>query len=409
MKQILILTKPLVLFILGYILIPSLLFAQDVAVSCTNDKTLSRNARVAMVNAQKHESESQVPKAMEILTKFMADFPDEIHVFIPYTLAGYELDSNHLSRAAKLYQKTLDICPEFAAAWQNLGKVSFDLKEYATAAKAFETVWILGNKTEYIYRYHAAIAHAQNKTKKKALEHLFFLTDGKVGTPDKNWVKLMAHLCMEEKQSPKALTIIEKLLKKDNPEPYLFKLATSLFLETNQYTKAAKALAAYSMMKPLTSSEQKLMADLYYNIGIPYKAAYLYEKTLNGNIEKDICEKAATAWYEAFEFDTALALIDDSLKTYPDSHVLWRLKAWISYEKSNFHQAGLLFSKASQLKRTDHQSLFMMGFSEFKAGEYKKASNTLKKAASKQQYKKQAKQLLAQIKSISEKSVSFLY
>jgi len=399
MKKTNILLKPFYIFMLFCFLAPSLTSGKENATQCPDETTLTRNARIAIVTAQELAGKKNLSEACDILTRFMSDSPNENHAYVPYTLAGFELDQNHLSRAASLYQKTLNICPDFTAAWQNLAKVSFDIKDYTTAAKAFEKVWLLGNKKKHIYRFHAAVAHIHNKAPQKALEHLFFLTNGKAGTPEKLWIRLMANLCIKEKQSQKALIVIEKLLKNNNPESYLFKLATSLYLDLNQYKKAANALSAYGMMKPLTAAEQRLMADLYYNIDIPYKAACLYEKTLENNKKQKVCERTASAFYEAFEYEKAMAVIDQSLKTFPDSHILWKIKAWIFYGERDFKQASFAFSKAAKLKKSDHKSLFMTGFSAFKAGEHEKASTILKNAALKKQYKRQVIELLAQIES----------
>ncbi len=70
-----------------------------------------------------------------------------------------------------------------------------------------------------------------------------------------------------------------KLLKSKDPDPVLWRLAATLNLELKRYKKATEKLAVYAMLSPLSPAEEMLLADLYNKLGIPSKAAQMYEKS----------------------------------------------------------------------------------------------------------------------------------
>ena len=371
---------------------------------CPDEKTLTRDARIALVEAQKQIGKNKPADARDTLLKFIRDYPDENHVYVTYTLAGLFFEETRLSKALALYQKAIDMCPSYAPAWQNMGKICFDLQKFNQAALAMEKTFELTGKKKYILLFHAAVAHLSDKNPKKALTHIHFLTSGKAGTPKPNWVKLMVNLSIEQNQARKAIKTIENLLEQKKPDPYLFRLAATLYLHINKYRDAAKALSVYGLVTPLTIAEQTLLADLYNNLEIPFKAARLYEKIIEKKPDKKIYKRLASAWLEACTPEKALDAVQKGLDIYPDLHTLWKLKGWIHYENKAFRKASKAFSKAFVLKKTDSKSLFMHGLCASKAGLHDIAKKILRKAACHAQYKQQALALLRQIEHAADKS-----
>ncbi len=357
---------------------------------CPDEESLTLKARIALVSAQEYMGENKNSEAKDILSQFIQKYPDQNHAYITFTLANLLLAENLLTKALGFYQKTIDMCPLYAPAWQNMGKTYFDLQKFNQAAFAMEKVFELTGRQEYQLLFHAAVAHFSDKNPGKALAHMQFLTSGRAGIPKPNWVKFMVNLSIEQNQAPKAIQVIENLLGQKNPDPYLFKLAATLYLYMNKYRDAAQVLSVYSLLTPLSIAEQTLLADLYRNLGVPFKAAGLYEKIIKQKPERKIYKRLASAWFEAYKPEKAMAVIHEGLKTYPDLHALWKLKGWIYYKNDIFGQASEAFAKASTLKKSDLQSLFMHGLCASKAGQYDIAKKALKKAASHAQYKQQA-------------------
>ncbi|WP_148278145.1 tetratricopeptide repeat protein [Desulfobacula toluolica] len=387
---------------LVFVLLPASTGAADA--QCPDEKTLSRNARIALVAAQKQINENNPSNARQTLLKFNQEYPDENHPYVAYTLANLLVEKDLLSQALAQYQKTIDMCEGYAPAWQNMGKICFDLKKFNQAALAMEKTYELTGRKNHLLLFHAAVAHISDKKSEKALNHLQFLTSGKAGPPEAGWVKLMAQLSIEQQQTKKAIAIVENLLDKKNPDACLFRVAANLYLHMNKYRKAAEALSVYGMLCPLAIAEQTLLADLYNNLGIPFKAALHYEKVIEKKSEKKTYERLASAWLEACKPEKAMRAAEQGLKIHPKSQALWKIKAWIHYDNKEFHKASQAFLQACVLKKSDSKSLFMHGLCACKAGRHEIAKKALEKASCHSRYKKQALALIRQMEQGAGKS-----
>ncbi len=365
---------------------------------CPDEKTLSRKGRIAMVEVQKLTNENKLVQAKQTLVKFNRDYPDENHPYIAFTLAGLLTGENLLPAALVSYQKTIEMCPSYGPAWQNMGKICYDLEKFNQAAMALENAYELMEKKNYLLLYHAAIAHISDKKNEKALKHMQFLTSGRAGDPTPDWVKLLVNLSIEQHREKSAIATVENLLAQDNPAPYLFRLAATLYLHVKKNRQAAEALSVYGMLSPLTRTEQILLADLYNNLGMPFKAAQYYENIIEKNPEKKIYKRLASAWLAACEPEKAMMAAKKGLAFHPSCHKLWKLMGWIHYDKKEFKQASQAFSQAFILKATDSKSLFMHGLCACKAGQYEIAKKALKKASLCSRYKIQALALIRQMK-----------
>jgi len=357
---------------------------------CPDEKTLTRDARTGLVEAQKFMAEKKTARAEKALTGFIQNHPDENHAFVTYTLATCYLDLNKLKSALEQYEKTIDFCPAYAPAWQNLAKVCFDLKKYNRAGMALEKAWELTGCKNHLLRFHAAVAFISAKKQQKALPILAYLCSGKAGPPGDKWVKLFVQAAIAVKQPKTALRTVERLLAKPDPDAYLFRLATVLYLESANYRKAAQNLAAYSLVATLSRQEQKLLADLYANLGIPARAALNYEALVAVKPCCRLWERTAACWFEACDYDKALRTAQKGLAAFPQSSHLWRIKGWVHYENKDYGPASQAFGKASSLDHNDINSLFLHGLCACRAGDRDSARKVLEKVACHDDYKSRA-------------------
>ena len=410
------------LLLLSLLLVPAFFSTPALAreKKCPSEESLTLNARIALVEAQKLTQETKgnpngdkVAQATKILETFCEKYPDEHHPYVNFTLAGLYLEKNKLAPALVQFQKSVALCPQFTAAWQNLGKLAFDLQKYEMAAHALEQAWALTEPKRHPLLYHAAAALVSAEKPGPALEHMIFLTSGQAGDPEESWVKLFVHLSMELKKTRAAIKTVERLLAQNDPGAYLFRLATTLYLDQSRYKEAAKALSAYGMITPLTPREQMLLADLYNNLGLPYKAAHNYEKISNCPVtgakntptnRQKLYERMAASWMDACEPDKALCAADKGLEHHPKCHGLWKLKGWIYYGKEDFSKAAVAFARATKLKKSDTRSLFMQGLCASRAGQKKEAKKILALAARDKNFKKQALGLIQQMEMGSDPS-----
>lgn len=373
--------------------------ARATAVSCPDETTLTRKARIALVQAQSLMGEKKNKEAAAVLDDFIQANPDENHAWVAYTLGGLCLELDRPAKALSWYEKTLDFCPAYAPAWQNMARVCFDLKKYNRAGAALEKTWELSGRKDSLLRYQAAVAYVYAKAPEKALSLLTLICSDPNSAPKKEWVTLFVQVAVELKQPQKAVNVVETLLAGADPVPCLFRLAAILYLEMADYVKAAQNLEAYGLVVTLTREEQKLLADLYAGLGIPEKAALNYQKALALKPCQRLKEKEVTCLLDACEYDAALASAQKGLAAYPESRILWRIKGWVHYEKKEFAQATQAFGKAFALDRKDINTLFMQGLCACRAGERDTAGKALRKAAQHDRYKTRALALIHEMES----------
>ena len=363
----------------------------------SGEKDLSRNARVALVEAQRCMKAKQHAQAQKVLLDFVEKCSEENHHFVEFTLAGLFYDKNQQVEAIEHYRKTVAICPSYGPGWRNLGKICFDHKKFSEAARAMEKAYEIGGRKKPLLLFHAAVAHISAKAPQKAFVHMRFLTSGKAGKPDTNWVKIFANLSLELKCPGKALGTILRLIKAPDPDPVLWRLAATLYLEQKKYRKATEVLAVYAVLKPLSISEMRLLADLYSQLDIPYEAARWYERVIEKKPGKALYKRLVSSWREACCSDRAFSAVERGLLEYPDCHGLWKMKGWIFYDVHDFNNASAAFSKASGLNVKDMKSLFMQGLCACRAGRTDVALKALKAVESCPEYKKQARALMREL------------
>ncbi len=374
------------------------------ALADPGEADLTTRARTALVEAQKQMELKNSAQAKTVLQEFLRQYPKEDHPFVEFTLAGLLYNEDRLKEACTHYGKTVELSPDYGPGWQNLGKVCFDLKRFDEAATAMETAYRVCKKKNPTFLFHAAVAHISAKAPKKALDHMLFLTSGRAGKPNANWVKILTSLAIELKCPKKALATVERLLKDPVPDPLLWRLAANLYLSMNNYSKSAEALAVYGLVQPLSIQEETLLADLYNRIGIPAKAADYYQQVLNKKPSRQLYERMVSARLEACDKDKALAAADKGVSAYPDSKVLWKLKGWICYERNQFDSAVKAFSRALELDKNDKKACFMKGLCASRAGAFETARQALERASTFPEYKHQAQALIREMAQRAKKS-----
>ncbi len=391
-------------FVKTILLLGTTLLVWGTAIAGPGDADLSPRARTTLVEAQKQMELENPAQAKTVLQAFLQKHPNEDHHFVEFTLAGLLYSEDRLEEASSHYKKTVALCPDYSPGWQNLGKVCFDLKRFADAATAMETTYKICKKNNPIFLFHAAVAHISAKAPEKALDHMLFLTSGRAGKPEANWVRILTSLAIELKCPGKALETVERLLKDPAPDPVLWRLAANLYLAMENYPEAAKALAVYGMVHPLSSGEETLLADLYNRMGIPAKAADHYQQVVMKKPSRRLYERMVSARLEACDNDKALAAVDKGVAVYPDSKELWKLKGWICYGRNQFNPALKAFSRALELDKKDKKACFMKGLCASRSGEFETAKQALERASTFPEYKRQALSLIREMEQRAKKS-----
>ncbi len=339
-------------------------------------------------------------KAQECLRKFIQKHPQKPHYLVEFTLANALAMAGKDKDALPHYRAAANLYPAFAAAWQNMGKIYFDLKEYDKAGDCLLKGYEINEKKEPSLLYYAAVSYIMSEKNKKALPHLQYLSSGEAGIPKTEWLEALLKVCMDLQLKKKAFEVIQRLLDKNGDDPRWWKILAQFHLEQSDYKNGVVALTVHSYLTPINLKDLMLLGDLNNAIGVPRKAAEYYKKALSLENNPADYEKLASAYIAAHKPAKAIDALNRALEKKATSK-LWFMMGQVLYEEEDFDKAYNAFDQSARLDSKNGRAYLMMGYCAMQMAKKDAARNAFQKATRFPKQRKMAKELLKQIASIS--------
>ena len=335
-------------------------------------------------------------KAQICLKKFIEKHPEKSHYLVEFTLANAFAANDKSEEALQHYRAAAILYPNFAAAWQNAGKIYFDLKQYEKAGDSLLKAYKLNQKNNPSLLYYAAISYMMTKNKIKALPHLEYLVSGEAGTPKTEWLEALLKVYMDLKLEKKAFAVVGRLIKENGEDPRWWKILAQLHLQQNDYKQAVAALTACSYLTSPKRQEIILLGDLNNAIGLPLKAAEYYETALDLSNKEGDYEKLASAYISGHRPEKAIETLKRILEKKPTSD-LWFMMGQMLYQKYNFDKAWNAFKQSARLNPKNGRSYLMIGYCALQMDKAEIARTAFQKATRFPKQKKMAKKLLEHV------------
>ena len=127
---------------------------------------------------------------------------------------------------------------------------------------------------------HALIDSDQEK---KALPHIRLLAAQYTGDKQKKWQEVLLNEYLHLDMYAEALALATELSEKDPAEATWWRGLVHIHLYRNQYKPALTSLVVLSYLEPLKKQEQRLLADLYLQLGVPQQATPVYSEILKND------------------------------------------------------------------------------------------------------------------------------
>ncbi len=367
---------------------------------------LTPSVQKVVYHAQQLMQNKDYVKAETCLKKFIKKHPKKAHYLVEFTLANTLAATDKSREALQHYRTAAILYPEFAGAWQNAGKIYFDLKEYEKAGDSLLKAYKLNKKSDPSLLYYAAISYMMTKNKIKALPHLEYLVSGKAGTPKTEWLEALLKVYMDLKLDKKAFAVVHRLIKENGDDPRWWKILAQLHLQQNDYKQAVAALTACSYLTSPKRQDIMLLGDLNNAIGLPLKAAEYYETALDfSNLDlsnqDDDYKKLASVYIIGHRPEKAMETLKKILETKPTSD-LWFMMGQMLYQKYNFNKACNAFEQSVRLNPKNGRSYLMIGYCALQMDEKEIARAAFAKAARFPKQKKMAKKLLKHVTLLKE-------
>lgn len=364
---------------------------------------LTLTVQKIVYEAQQLMEKKDYLKAQGCLKQFIEKNSKSPHYLVEFTLANALAVVDKNTEALQHYRAAASLYPDFVAAWQNMGKIYFDLKQYDEAGDCLLKGYELNEKKNSAMLYYAAVSYIMAEKERKALPHLEYLVSGEIGAPKTEWLEALLKVYMDLKLKEKAFAVVRRLINENGDDPRWWKILAQLHLQQSDYKPAVAALTVHSYLTPLKKQDIMLLGDLNNAIGVPLRAAAYYEKALTLSNNVDDYEKLASTYIAAHRLAKAKNALNMALAKKPTFR-LWFMTGHMLYEEANFDKAYDAFAQSAILDSKNGRAYLMMGYCALQMDKKKIARNAFQKATRFPKERKIAKKLLKQVAppSISE-------
>jgi len=375
---------------------------------------------MAVLNRAKSLADkNNIPQAVKELESFQKEQTakkEPVHPVLLFTLGNLHMEENKKDQAVLSYEGVLEQAGDFAPAWINLAGAYHDLKNFKKAGNCFIKGYDKSEKKRADILYYAAndffsandfpkaldifnrlLKNHSNevqpiwhelmvnillslKKPEKAIFHMEILEEKLDGKPKTQWQETLLYHYINLKMDKKALELLLFLTSQYPLEPRWWKGLTRLNLDSDQFENALVSMTIYSYLTPLTTSEKQLMADLNLQVGIPVKAADLYQELARTENRLELVKKTVTAFQQMHLYEKALEALDQGIKDYGTSVELKMIKANLLFSMELYKKAAEEF-KSLVDKDKSGQAWLMLGYSRWNLGEFEPARRAMEKAA----------------------------
>ena len=406
----------------------------------------------ALTKAQILMQKKDVAGAAKVLETFRSKAPKGFkpgdpdpkgyqHYQINFALGNCYLELNKINKAVLSYEAALKTKPDSSYAWLNLAKCYYDTKRYKKAGTGFLKGYEFSEKKDPSFLYFSAVsfmAGGDNKKSIKILERLVSLHNEQIklewkeliaqvylacnqpvkalpwieeickeakGKKKKQWQEMLLHQYLALNMKKKALMFADKLTREDPLEPKWWKGLFRIYLSENRYKEALTPLTIYTYMTSPSRDEQKLLADINMAVGIPCRAAPIYEKILKSNAKKgtDLIDRLIQAYINCHNTPMAIKTIDRAVIKYPGTktHKFLVLKGQLLMQQEKYKDAFKAFEMAAKAGGNRGKSYMMAAYAALNLEDYQKAKKALQKAGKYPKQRRKAKELLTNLQAVS--------
>ena len=170
-------------------------------------------------------------------------------------------------------------------------------------------------------------------------------------------------------------------------------------LQQNRYAQALSAMMIYSYLTPLSAQESKLLADLNLQLGIPAKAAPLYEAALAEKSDGRLVRSLVLALQQLGKTEQALAALDRFHPSGKERRAdLVMLRADLLYTLERYDEAAEAYRRAANRDSAQAGRAWLMaGYAALQSGDSGASRQAFEKAATFQGQRRAARLALQQL------------
>lgn len=405
------------LFLCGFI-------ALVTAGSCLAEEAKSdipNAARMILAKAGKLMNDKDYAKAIALLVDFQAqagkaeeaESKGSLHAEVHAALGTCYLLDNKFQQAAHALELALQKDPRHLSARLNLAKVAYELHDYRKAAESFTKAYETAPEKNPEHLYFAAVACLLAKENKqsialferllathrdkfcpewrenlvhallaagdnrRALPHIRELAENYRDAKQVQWQEILLQQYLQLEMENEAISLVDQLTSRTPTEPKWWRALAHLHLQHNRYQPALTALLVTGYLEPLSEQELRLTADLYLQLGVPRKAAPLYETILKEKNNPQLLANLLLALQQLGQPEQALSLLEKFAPATMTPELSMQ-KADLLYGLGKYKDAAQLYRKTAETGVTGKQrdrALQMAEYARLQAGNEQGGAN----------------------------------
>jgi tetratricopeptide (TPR) repeat protein len=348
------------------------------------------------------------------------------HPEIYFTLGTCHLLKNDYQPAVRAFEQALKQDPAHTSAMLNLAKAAYELKDYVRAGRAFAQAYENAPHKNPEHLYYSAVAYLMAQRSEpsiaafeklfnthadriapawrenfvhallsadlahRALPHIRLLAEQCTGEKKVRWQEILLHQYMQLDMREQARSYALFLTRQAPTRAKWWKALAHVYLIDGKYKPALTALTIFSYLEPLTDQETKLLADLHLQLGIPVKAAPLYEAALQQKTDPRLLHNLMLALQQLGRPTEALEALQ-RLAPATKAPELLMLKADLLYTLERYEEAARTYRQTAQTDtRSKGRAWLMAGYAALQANDMDASRHAFKQAAAFDRHRKAA-------------------
>jgi tetratricopeptide (TPR) repeat protein len=363
-------------------------------------RDFSREAQVALVEADKFYRNNEYAKARAPLLQYLATEPEETPAVLYQMLATcWYLDGNP-EEARKVYEEGYSAYPESEEIIYNYAAVSYELEDYRKAAQLFEKLYDVKKEKDLEMLYQAAVCYYTAEEFEEAVrvfEKMIDLSE----QPESSWFETIISIYMEESNNDKAEEYILRALDIFPLMSKYWQLLASIRLDKSNFKGAASALEiGFTIEPPEERNQWANLLDLYNYLRVPLRTAKSLKTLMemNAATEEDYI-KIAQAYEATLRVDEAVSFLDSVISKNPSKKLLFE-KAKILYDARRNKEAIKALDECLKVDPDNGYAYVLKGFAAWDMEDWKKMKEAFTMAQDFSEYKIQAREALAVIEDL---------
>ncbi|WP_162138606.1 tetratricopeptide repeat protein [Pseudodesulfovibrio piezophilus] len=338
----------------------------------------------------------QYVEAAELIAQYRKTTRETISAEVYIAQGGALYQAQKMQQALLPFQEGLTLYPDNEYLNLNLGIVYYELKQFTEAGKLLEKTYRVQKEKKPEFLYQAGSAYYQGKKFDKSARVMTFLIK-ESPSPRVEWVRLAVHALLGAHRQKQAESMLITFLSVSPEESDYWKLLAKLYLDKEEYAKAAASLEIAYRQGTHSTQDLERLASIYRYQGATLMAAQTLQRAYGASPSQENALKVAALLASAGRVEQAV----DYASKYSTNTTGTLAKARILFHSRRFDEAERVLGSIKESQKSPEVH-FYLALCAWERGDWDHARQEFKRIAGTKQFRNQTNSYLAVLDDIVE-------